>query len=68
MPDDALGIESHFYLRPYRETSLPGTSAWDEFQLWTFSSDDWREHCRGLVQTEYEEEDQFCEDQRLQER
>lgn len=66
VPDDAQGVESHFYLRPYRETSLPGTSAWDEFQLWTFSNDDWREHCRGLVRTEYEES-QSCEDQRLQE-
>lgn len=66
VPDDAQGIESHFYLRPYRETSLPGTSAWDEFQLWTFNNDEWREHCRGLVQTEYEG-DQSCDDRGIQE-
>lgn len=67
VPDDAQGIESHFYLRPYRESSLPSTSAWNEFQLWTFSNDDWSEHCRGLVQTEYEGE-HYYEDQRIQQK
>lgn len=66
VPDDAQGIESHFYLRPYRETSLPNTTAWNEFQLWTFNDEEWREHCRGLVQTEYDE-DPSCENQKIQE-
>ncbi|KUI56159.1 Lovastatin diketide synthase LovF [Cytospora mali] len=67
VPDDSQGIESHFYLRPYRETSLPGTSAWNEFQLWTFNNEEWREHCRGLVQTEYEEGQSYG-DRKIQER
>ncbi|KAK7734711.1 Type I Iterative PKS [Cytospora paraplurivora] len=66
VPDDAQGVESHFYLRPYREASLPGRSEWDEFQLWTFDNDEWREHCRGLVQTEYADEHPG-DDQKLQE-
>lgn len=56
VPDDAQGVETHFYLRPYRETSSPGSSTWNEFQLWSFNDGEWREHCRGLVQSEYEEE------------
>ena len=56
VPDDSEGVETHFYLRPYRETSSPGSSTWNEFQLWSFNDGEWREHCRGLVQSEYEEE------------
>lgn len=55
VPDDSHGIETHFYLRPYRETSSPGSSRWNEFQLWSFNDGEWREHCHGLVQSEYEE-------------
>lgn len=53
VPDDAQGVETHFYLRPYRETSSPGSSTWNEFQLWSFNDGEWREHCRGLVQSEF---------------
>lgn len=56
VPDDAQGVETHFYLRPYRETSSPSSSTWNEFQLWSFNDGEWREHCRGLVQSEYDEE------------
>lgn len=56
VPDGAEGVETHFYLRPYRETSSPGSSTWNEFQLWSFNDGEWREHCRGLVQSEYEED------------
>ncbi|KAK2600653.1 hypothetical protein N8I77_010173 [Diaporthe amygdali] len=56
VPDDSQGVETHFYLRPYRETSSPSPSTWNEFQLWSFNDGEWREHCRGLTQTEYEDE------------
>ncbi|KAL8393845.1 hypothetical protein RB595_003557 [Gaeumannomyces hyphopodioides] len=51
VPDTELGVESHFFLRPSREA---GRDGWSEFQLWTCEGDDWREHCRGFVRTEYE--------------
>lgn len=56
VPDDAQGIESHFYLRALRDTNLPINSSWHEFQLSTFENGEWREHCRGLIQIEYEPE------------
>lgn len=55
VPNDSYGVETHFYLRPYRETSSPRSSTWNEFQLWSFDDGEWREHCRGLVQSEHEE-------------
>ncbi|KAI3395544.1 hypothetical protein diail_1206 [Diaporthe ilicicola] len=61
VPDDAHGVETHFYLRPYRETSSPGPSTWNEFQLWSFNDGEWREHCRGLTQSEYEEDESTSE-------
>ncbi|KAI5926535.1 polyketide synthase [Camillea tinctor] len=54
VPDDPQGIESHFYLRPWREATSATTSTWNEFQLFTLEGDEWQEHCRGYVQTEYE--------------
>lgn len=57
VPDDAQGVETQFYLRPYRETSLPSSSTWNEFQLWSFNDGEWREHCRGLVHSQYEEDE-----------
>jgi NADPH:quinone reductase-like Zn-dependent oxidoreductase/ubiquinone/menaquinone biosynthesis C-methylase UbiE len=72
VPDDAQGIESHFYLRPCREANLPVTTPWHEFQLATFEDSEWREHCRGLVQTEYQLEqkpvDGSLEDQMIRSR
>ncbi|KAL0937175.1 polyketide synthase [Colletotrichum truncatum] len=61
IPDDAHGVESQFFLRQHRETSLSTISAWQEFQLWTLQDDEWREHCHGFVQTEYETEAAFNE-------
>ncbi|KAI1337734.1 beta-ketoacyl synthase domain-containing protein [Xylariaceae sp. FL0016] len=57
VPDDPKGVESYFHLRPVREAALEKkTSSWREFQVFTSQDDeDWREHCRGQVQIEYEE-------------
>ncbi|EFQ27365.1 beta-ketoacyl synthase domain-containing protein [Colletotrichum graminicola] len=57
VPDDANGVESQFYLRQHRESSVSAPSAWKEFQLWTLQNGEWREHCHGFVQTEYELDD-----------
>ncbi|KAF7563913.1 hypothetical protein G7046_g192 [Stylonectria norvegica] len=57
IPDDAQGIESQFCLRPCRETNPAKVSEWNEFELYTVEDDEWREHCRGLVKTEYRSED-----------
>ncbi|KAI0855253.1 polyketide synthase [Xylaria cubensis] len=57
VPDDAMGVESHLYLRPVRQAALETTtSKWREFQVCTAQDDDeWREHCRGQVLIEYNE-------------
>ncbi|KAH8804357.1 beta-ketoacyl synthase domain-containing protein [Xylogone sp. PMI_703] len=69
IPHDAQGVESHFHLRPYRDTTLPVATLWHEFQLCTLEDDQWREHCRGLIQTEYEPESEgSLEDQMVQNR
>ncbi|KAJ4403512.1 hypothetical protein N0V85_005079 [Neurospora sp. IMI 360204] len=54
VPASAEGVETHFYLRPYMDSMSSTASNWSEFQLFSHENDEWREHCRGLVQTEYE--------------
>ncbi|KAJ8122283.1 hypothetical protein ONZ43_g1483 [Nemania bipapillata] len=57
VPDDAMGVESHVYIRPVKQAAVESTSsAWREFQVCTAQDDDeWREHCRGQVLIEYDE-------------
>ncbi|VUC26597.1 unnamed protein product [Clonostachys rosea] len=57
VPDDAMGVESHLYVRPVKQAALENkASPWREFQICTAQDDDeWREHCRGQVLVEYEE-------------
>ncbi|TLD05739.1 uncharacterized protein PgNI_08484, partial [Pyricularia grisea] len=50
IPTDDLGVETRFRLRYLSEGKLAG---WSEFQLCTSENDDWKEHCRGFVWTEY---------------
>ncbi|KAI1150680.1 polyketide synthase [Nemania diffusa] len=59
VPDDAMGVESHVYIRPIKQAAIESTSsAWREFQVCTAQDDDeWREHCRGQVLIEYNEPD-----------
>ncbi|KAH8668644.1 fatty acid synthase S-acetyltransferase [Xylariales sp. PMI_506] len=54
VPTSSDGVETHFYLRPYFESRSSTSSHWNEFQLCSFDGEEWREHCRGLIQTEYE--------------
>ncbi|TVY81512.1 Reducing polyketide synthase FUB1 [Lachnellula suecica] len=57
VPDDAMGVESHVYLRPVKQAALETkASPWREFQICTAQeNDEWREHCRGQVLVEYDE-------------
>lgn len=57
VPEGALGVESHLYLRPVKQAALESKpSAWREFQVCTAQDDDeWREHCCGQVLVEYNE-------------
>ncbi|KAF4814699.1 Reducing polyketide synthase FUB1 [Colletotrichum siamense] len=57
VPEGALGIESHLYLRPVKQAALEAkAAAWREFQVLTAQEDDeWREHCCGQVLVEYDE-------------
>ncbi|KAK2007214.1 polyketide synthase [Colletotrichum eremochloae] len=57
VPNDAMGVESHLYLRPVKQAALETKpSAWREFQVCTAQDDDqWREHCCGQVLVEFDE-------------
>lgn len=59
VPDDAMGVETHVYIRPVKQAAVESTSSqWREFQVCTAKDDDeWREHCRGQVLIEYNEPD-----------
>lgn len=54
IPLNAEGVETHLYLRPYLSSTAIISSSWSEFELRSCEGDNWREHCRGLIQTEYE--------------
>lgn len=54
VPSSGDGIETHFYLRPYMDSTSSTSSSWSEFQLCSQEGEEWRENCRGLIQTEYE--------------
>ena len=54
IPLNAEGVETHFHLRPYLDSTAMTSSSWSEFELRSCGGDVWREHCRGLIQTEYE--------------
>ncbi|KAI1186118.1 polyketide synthase [Nemania serpens] len=56
VPDDAMGIESHVYIRPVKQAAVESqASVWREFQICTAQdNDEWQEHCRGQVLIEYE--------------
>ncbi|KAI7920192.1 hypothetical protein M0657_004557 [Pyricularia oryzae] len=50
IPTNDVGVETRFRLRSVSAGKLAG---WSEFQLSTSENDDWKEHCRGFVRTEY---------------
>ena len=54
IPLSATGIETHFCLRPCHGIPSTASHSWNEFSLSSFENDEWREHCRGYIVTEYE--------------
>lgn len=54
IPLNTEGVETHFHLRPYLDSTTTTSSTWSEFELRSCEGGQWREHCRGLIQTEYE--------------
>lgn len=54
IPTAAEGIEMHFHVRPYFDSTSSTSSNWNEFQLCSYDGEGWRDHCRGLIQPEYE--------------
>ena len=54
IPLNTEGVETHFHLRPYLDSTATTSSSWSEFELRSCEGAQWREHCRGLIQTEYE--------------
>lgn len=54
IPLGAEGVETHFHLRPHLDSTAATSSSWSEFELRSYEGGAWREHCRGLIQTEYE--------------
>ncbi|KAJ5595529.1 uncharacterized protein N7459_001737 [Penicillium hispanicum] len=54
VPSTTDGIETHFYVRPYFDSTSSTSSNWNEFQLSSIDGEEWRDHCRGLIQPDYE--------------
>lgn len=50
VPDDAEGIETQLFLRPYNRSARRSSDVWKEFRVFSHSkSNGWSEHCRGLI-------------------
>lgn len=54
VPMTAEGIETHFYVRPYKDSLSSTAASWNEFRLCSYDKNEWREHCRGLISLEYD--------------
>ncbi|KAK7733693.1 putative PKS/NRPS-like protein biosynthetic cluster [Cytospora paraplurivora] len=55
VPTSVDGVETHFYVRPYLDSISSTSSNWSEFQLSSHDGEEWRDHCRGLIQAEYQD-------------
>jgi NADPH:quinone reductase-like Zn-dependent oxidoreductase/acyl transferase domain-containing protein len=55
IPFDPVGVETHFHVRPMRDSAIGTSMNWLEFRLSSLESDIWKDKCRGLVTIEYEE-------------
>ena len=56
VPETESGVETMFSMRHSTESSLASSSTWREFKVSSYNpnSDDWTEHCRGLIKVEYD--------------
>ena len=55
VPDNPEGVETKFTLRPFNCSSRKSSDLWDEFRVFSYSTNEgWNEHCRGLICVQYE--------------
>lgn len=65
VPDNAEGVETMFTLRPYNRSSRKSSDLWDEFRVFSYSTNEgWNEHCRGLICVQYEKQSSEVEGNR----
>ena len=65
VPDNAEGVETMFILRPYNRSSRKSSEVWDEFRVFSYSTNEgWNEHCRGLICVQYERQSSEVEGNR----
>jgi acyl transferase domain-containing protein/NADPH:quinone reductase-like Zn-dependent oxidoreductase len=55
VPATQNGIETHFYMQPSRDYPDTVARTVRKFSLSSYEGGEWREHCHGLVLTEYEQ-------------
>ncbi len=56
VPDDAEGVETKFYLRPYSRSAQESSDVWAEFRIFSYSKmEGWTEQCRGLIMVDHDE-------------
>lgn len=55
VPSTQDGIETHFRMQPSRDHPETAARTVREFSLSSYEGGEWREHCHGLVVTEYEQ-------------
>ncbi|KAG9506470.1 Type I Iterative PKS, partial [Fusarium musae] len=55
VPATQNGLETHFYMQPSRDHPDTVARTVRKFSLSSYEGGEWREHCHGLVVTEYEQ-------------
>ncbi|KAF4443746.1 putative polyketide synthase [Fusarium austroafricanum] len=55
VPATQNGLETHFYMQPSRDHPDTPARTVRKFSLSSYEGGEWREHCHGLVFTEYEQ-------------
>ena len=65
VPNNVEGVETMFTLRPYNRSSRKSSDLWDEFRVFSYSTDEgWHEHCRGLICVQHERQSSEIEGNR----
>jgi NADPH:quinone reductase-like Zn-dependent oxidoreductase/SAM-dependent methyltransferase len=54
VPSTLDGVETNLHLRPCRDYPATASHTWFEFSLSSYEKNEWREHCRGYIITEYD--------------
>ncbi|KAL7935483.1 fatty acid synthase S-acetyltransferase [Trichoderma chlorosporum] len=54
IPKTSEGAETQLCVRPHFDSLSSASSNWNEFELSSYDGQEWRVHCRGLIQPDYE--------------